>query len=244
MANATLRRRRAGWWVAGLTVLLALLSLVVLFRPLSGDRVQPQRATIPRVSIVPSGGDSWLADQAKFFDPAPLFLPTEWNTNQGPLPAAVQPQPGQVFANFYAQLTYGRAELVFAIASADLTPKDPLDLLKTPSGDPFLGFGRADEPLTPLAPRTAVLEIREVGTGRLVKVPDVASSVVLPAGQTEWQPVEFLVCVTAEGLMGRPVETVSSDVEDVDVFFRDYLEKTLRLGERLSPGLYRVVAGP
>jgi hypothetical protein len=83
-----------------------------------------------------------------------------------------------------------------------------------------------------------------VGTGRLVRVPNLAGDVALPAGQTEWQPAEFLVCVTAEGLLGRPVETVSSDVEDVDVFFRDYIEKTLRLGERLSPGMYRVVVGP
>ena len=45
-------------------------------------------------------------------------------------------------------------------------------------------------------------------------------------------------------MLGRPVETVSSDLEDVDVFFRDYLAKTLHLGERLPPGNYRVVVGP
>jgi hypothetical protein len=98
--------------------------------------------------------------------------------------------------------------------------------------------------LTPLRPRTAILEISEVGTGRVVQVPNIGSGIVLPAGQTEWQPAEFLVCVTTEGLLGRPVETVSSDVEDVDAFFRDYLEKTLHLGERLTPGMYRVVIGP
>ncbi len=247
MANAATRRRRAGWWVAGFTVLVALLGFVALFRPLPGGGARPPEAALSRVSIAPLGGsreDSWLSDQATFFDPTPLFLPTEWNTNQRPLPLAVQPQPGRVFADFDAQLTYGRAELALPIASAGSTPRDPADLLKTPSRDPFLAFDRADVALTPLAARAAVLEIREVGTGRLVRVPNLAGDVALPAGQTEWQPAEFLVCVTAEGLLGRPVETVSSDVEDVDVFFRDYIEKTLRLGERLSPGMYRVVVGP
>ena len=187
---------------------------------------------------------TWLSEQARFYDPTPFFLPTELNTNQGPLPSTVQPQPGQVFANFGAQLTYGRPDLILPIATKESTPRDPVDLLRTPSRDPFLGFDRADVPLTPLASRSAVLEISEVGTGRTVHIPDIRSDVVLPTGQSEWQPAEFLFCVTTEGLLGRPVETVSSDVEDVDVFFRDYLEKTLRLGERLTPGMYRVVIGP
>jgi len=89
-----------------------------------------------------------------------------------------------------------------------------------------------------------LIEIREVGTGRTVRVPNLAANVVLPVGPAEWQPAEFLVCVTAEGLLGTPVETVSSDVEDVDVFLRDYLANTLRLGERLAPGMYRVIVGP
>jgi hypothetical protein len=239
MANAMIRRRRAGWWVAGLTVLLAALSLVLLLRPLARDLSPPPRSTVPRVSIVPPEDD-----QVTFFDPTPLFLPTEWNTNQGPLPAAVQPQPGQVFADFDAQLTYGRAELVLPIAPTEPTPQNPLDLLKAPPRDPFLAFDRADVLLTPLTARTAVLEIREVGTGRLVPVPNLAANLVLPDSPTEWQPAEFLVCVTAEGLLGRPVETVSSDVEDVDVFLRDYLANTLRLGERLAPGMYYVIVGP
>ena len=247
MINPGIQRRRAGWWVAGLSVSLAIISLAVLLRPLSNDLVPPRRSTVPRVSMASpggSGGDSWLRDQATIFDPTPLFLPTEWNTNQGSLPEAVQPQPGQVFPNSDAKLTYGRAELVLPIAPAEPTPQDPLDLLKAPSRDPFLAFERADAPLTPLAARTAVLEIREVGTGRLVTIPNLAANVVLPDSPTEWQPAEFLVCVTSEGLLGRPVETVSSDIEDVDVFLRDYLANTLRLGERLAPGMYRVVVGP
>ena len=93
------KRRWAGWWVAGLTVVFALLGLAVLFRPLADTGVPAPPAAAPRVSVVPlrGRGFSLVRDQATFFDPTPLFLPTELNTNQGPLPAAVQRQPGQVF---------------------------------------------------------------------------------------------------------------------------------------------------
>jgi len=233
--------------VAGLTVLTVVLSCVALFRPLA-DQASPARQPVrPRISITPLGGkegNSLLHDQATLFDPTPLFLPTELNTNQGPLPAEILRQPGQVFTDFEAQLTYSRPELELPGESAASTPQRPVDLLKAPSNDPFLGFGRVDGLGTPLNSRTGVVEVREVGTGNLVLKQVLGSEVTIPAGGPDWQPAEFLVAVTAEGFLGRPMETASSDLEDVDVFFRDYLAKTLRLGERLGPGMYCVLVGP
>lgn len=241
------RRRRAGWWVGGLTVFSALLSFVVLFRPLNKRAGPAHSPPQPRVSITPldgKAGDSWLQEQATLFDPTPLFLPTKWNTNQGPLPVTVQRQPGQAFPDFDAKPTYGRAALVLPIASAEPAPQQPEDLLKTQSRDPFLGFGRIDLPLKALPSRTAVVEVRDAGTGKVVLNQALGGEVAIPAGEPDWKPVEFLVSVNAGGLLGRPMETASSDVEDVDAFFRNYLAKTLRLGERLAPGMYRVVVGP
>jgi hypothetical protein len=233
--------------VAGLTVLSAFLGSIALLRPLADQAGQANPPVPPRVSVTPLGGkagDSLLHDQATFFDPTPLFLPTEWNTNQGPLPAAVQRQPGQVFPDFDAKLTYSHAELVLPIESAESTPQRPVDLLRAQSRDPFLGFGRVDVLLAPLSSRTAMVEIREVGTGKVVLSRVLGGEVAITDGGPDWQPAEFLISVTAEGLLGRPMETASSDLEDVDLFFRDYLAKTLRLGERLAPGVYRVVVGP
>jgi hypothetical protein len=245
--SSSKRRRRAGWWAAGLTVVSALLGFVVLFRPIGGPVNPANPPPPPRVSITPIDGRSGnllLHDQATIFDPTPLFLPTEWNTNQGPLPAVVQRQPGQVFPDFDPKLTFGQAELVLPIESAESTPQQPVDLLKVQSRDPFLGFGRVDVALAPLASRSAVVEVREVGTGKVVltRMLDIQTSI--PSGEPDWKPAEFLISVTAEGLLGRPMETASSDLEDVDVFFRDYLATTLRLGERLAPGMYYVVVGP
>jgi hypothetical protein len=245
--SSSRKRRRAGWWVAGLTVLSAVAGFVVLFRPLAPPASQASLPEPPRVSVRPIGwqeGNSLLYDQATFFDPTPLFLPTEWNTDQGPLPAPVQRQPGQVFPDFPARPTYGTAGLVLPIAPAESTPQRPVDLLEAPSRDPFFGFGRIDAPLAPLTSRVAVVEVREVGTGKLVLNRVLDGTTAIPGGDPDWKPAEFLVSVTAEGLLGRPMETASSDLEEVDVFFRDYLANTLRLGERLAPGMYRVVVGP
>lgn len=246
--STVIKRRRAGWWVAGLTVAFALLGLTVLFRPLADSGAPARPPAAPRVSVGPLErvGDSLVRDQATFFDPTPLFLPTERNTNQGPLPAAVQRQPGQVFPDFNSKLTYGQAELALPIASAETLLRGPTDLLKGPSRDPFLGFDREDLPLTPLPARQGLVEVREAGSGEMMRgfPRPIDGEILLPAGRADWQPAEFLVSVTVSGMLGRPVETVSSDLEDVDVFFRDYLAKTLHLGERLPPGNYRVVVGP
>jgi hypothetical protein len=246
------KRRRAGWWVAGLTVVFALMALVVLFRPLGKNEKAARPVATPRVNVarLEEGlGDRRLREQATLFDPTPLFLPTEWNTNQRPLPAAVQRQPGQIFRPFDPQPWYGAAELTLPVGAAQLLPKGPVELLKDPTHDPFLAFDREDVPLTPLSPRPGLVEVRKVATGEMVFVRHLEADVMLPAGRADWQPTEFLVAVTAAGLLGRPVQgrpvdTANSDIEEVDAFFRDYLVKTLHLGERLPPGMYRVVVGP
>ncbi|MDD2763995.1 MAG: hypothetical protein PHE83_08500 [Opitutaceae bacterium] len=242
------KRRRAGWWVAGLTVVFAGLGFALLFRPLGqrGNTTSPVAAATAAVNITrldEGMGDRFLREQATLFDPTPLFLPTTWNTNQQPLPAAVQRQPGQVFRTFAPKLMYDEAELALPVGSMSSLPKRPADLLKEPSHDPFLGFDREDVPLSSPAPRQGFIEVRETGSGEMVLACQLDGPVALPAGR-DWQPAEFLVAVTAAGLLGRPVDTASSDVEEVDAFFRDYLAKTLHLGERLPPGIYRVVVGP
>jgi hypothetical protein len=50
--------------------------------------------------------------------------------------------------------------------------------------------------------------------------------------------------VSSAGLIGDPILVTGSGWEEVDTFFRSYLVKTFRLGERLNPGRYRVLVGP
>jgi hypothetical protein len=247
--SSVIKRRRAGWWVAGLTVVSAAAAIVLLFRPLGTPRSAPKPVAPPKVNLsrLEEGmGDRILREQATMFDPTPLFLPTEWNTGQRPLPAAVQRQPGQVFGTFEAKVMYGEAELALPVGAARSLPASPVDMLKEPSRDPFLGFGLEDEPLTPLPSRQGLVEVRQVGTGEMMPgfPRELDRGLVLPAGRANWQPAEFLVSVTVGGLLGQPADTASSDIEELDALFRGYLADTLHLGERLPPGVYRVVVGP
>jgi hypothetical protein len=56
--------------------------------------------------------------------------------------------------------------------------------------------------------------------------------------------MEFVAAVDPAGLVGPLVPTVRSGVEEVDNFFQNYLARTLRVGERLAPGFYRICVGP
>jgi hypothetical protein len=233
--------------VAGLTVVFAVAAFALLFRPLGKTEGGTRPVVTPRVKVArldEGTGDRLLREQATIFDPTPLFLPTAWNASQRSLPATVQRQPEQVFDDFMPKLIYDEAELSLPISPAQVLPKNPLDLLKETSRDPFVGFDRQDVPRSPLPARLGMVEVRRVGDGYLELQRALDRPVVLPAGRLAWQPAEFLVTVTTTGLLGRPVTTVSSDIEEVDLFLRDYLSEVLHLGERLSPGMYRVVVGP
>ncbi|HUJ44350.1 MAG TPA: hypothetical protein VLW52_12180 [Opitutaceae bacterium] len=242
-----IKRRRAGWWVAGMTVVFAAAAAALLFRPLGTKGRAPRPVVPPKVNFArldEGSGDRLLQEQATMFDPTPLFLPTEWNTSQRPLPTAVQRQPGQVFGAYEPRPLYATEKLALSVGPERPLPASPVDLLKGPPRDPFLGFGSEDLPLVPLTLRKAFVEVRKVGTGEMVYARDLGGDIPPPTLRLDWQPAEFLVTVTVAGLLGQPAAVASSDIEEVDAFFRDYLATTLRLGERLPPGTYRVVVGP
>jgi len=252
------KRRWAGWWVAGLTVVFAAAAAAVLFRPLTrtAETVRPE--VPPKVNMAQLSqsdqtlnerpgekpGERLLREQATLLDPTPLFLPTDRNASQQPLPQDLRRQPEQVFRDYPWVPFFGESTLALPTGPAQALPKNPLELLKEASRDPFLGFDRLDIPLQPLPERLGFVEVSRVGDGRVVLTRQLERPVVLPAGRLEWEPAEFLVDVTPAGLLGRPAIIASSDVEEVDLFLRDYLAEVLHLGERLSPGLYRVVIGP
>ncbi len=243
-----IRRQSAGRWVVALTVVFAVAALAVLFRPVGREKtvVRPS-GPVRKVDLAQLDeklGDKVLREQANIFDPTPLFLPTRWNASQQPLPTTVQPQPGQVFSAYGAKPVYGMQELTLPVETVAVGPTTPLDTLKEPSRDPFIGFERQDLPMSPLPKRFGVVEVRRMGDSSLASVYELDRSVGLPAGRSDWHPAEFVITVTVAGLLGRPVNTVSSDVEEVDAFLRDHLEKNLHLGEKLAPGTYQVVVGP
>jgi hypothetical protein len=97
--------------------------------------------------------------------------------------------------------------------------------------------------VAPEAARGGLLEVIAAGTGERVLTAELPEA-LLPPGGKAWEPLELLAIVDVAGLAGPLVVTESSRVEEVDVHFRRQLRQVFRLGERLAPGVYRVVVGP
>jgi hypothetical protein len=174
-------------------------------------------------------------------DPTPLFLPTEFNSSRI---AYVPTEPGGAFAGFSPKLTFSDAELQLHLPPPAVVPGSPADAIAgDPPGAPFIGFDRADPVMEPVSPRAAYVEIVDAGTGRRVFGTPVADARP-PASSVPWQPMEFMAAVDAAGLVGPVVPTTRSGVVDVDAYFGRYLADTLRVGQRLAPGFYRIMVGP
>jgi hypothetical protein len=173
-------------------------------------------------------------------DPSPLFLPTEFSSSRKDY---MPSEPGGAFAGFPAKPIFADAELSLHLPSETSIPRSPADaLVGEPPDDPYIGFGRKDLQVQALAPRGAFVEITDAGNGRSVFAQAVDDA--HPPESVAWKPMEFMAAVDASGLVGPLVLTEHSDVAEVDAYFGRYLAETLRVGQRLAPGFYRISVGP
>ncbi len=173
------------------------------------------------------------------YDLTPLFLPTAFNSSRRDYEPT---EPAGGFAGFPAKHVFDDIELTLNLPPPTVIPSTPAEALgDDPPGAPFLGFGRATVKVEPLAPRAAYVEILNAGTGRRVFGEPLADA---HPPSASWKPMEFLASVDPAGLVGPPVLTLHSDAAEVDAYFARYLVDTLRVGQRLAPGFYRISIGP
>ncbi len=199
--------------------------------------------TKPFVQLAGAGtaaGDQVLREKAELLDPTPLFFPTEWNYGQRPLREGSLKQPGQVFGSFEPKLTVGERNIANYGAEAIVVPEKLVDVLVQGNEAPFAGMGLIDTQRSTLPVRSGYLEVRGFENGETI-IAQQLSGINPP--RTDFAPVEFLVVVGSAGLIGEPVLASGSGWDEVDNFFRAYLVKSYRLGERLHPGQYRVLVG-
>jgi hypothetical protein len=213
-------------------------------------RAQPHVAETVAVSPQPfvrlagagaNTGDRVLRERAEYFDPTPLFFPTEWNYGQGVIRESLQRQPGQVFGSFEPKLPLSENNIKPFSADTVVAPEHLADVLEPGNEAPFGGMGQIDVPHPALDQRTCFLEIKRLNTGESI----IQQSLVgISPPYADFDPLEFLVVVSSLGIVGEPVLLTGSTRAEMDAFFRSYLVKTFRLGERLNPGRYRVLIGP
>jgi hypothetical protein len=220
--------------------LAAAIAIALLFRAPRASPAAPAKPPV-RPTVGLASMDPALSEEAVLFDPTPLFLPTEWNSTRKELPRR---EPGDEFTGYPDKPAFGEDELAIGLPPPIAVPAHLSDALEAyPPGTPFLGFGRTGYRPPVLPDRGAYVEIVAAGTGRLVLAKALLDA--QPPGNGTWlQPLEFLVAVDPAGLVGPPVLTVRSGSEEVNGYFRHYLAETLRVGDRLAPGFYRISVGP
>lgn len=209
-------------------------------RAVAAEPAGPQ----PFVQLASGAGEETasrlLRERALYFDPTPLFLPTSLNFGQGGLPRRLVRQPGQIFESFAPKLHFPDALATPYAAELGLGPENLPELLGRANEAPFAGLGESGRLELAPQPRAAFIEVKSMLGERLEHRP--LAGIALP--RAEFAPMEFIIAVGPAGVIGKPMLAVSSGWEDVDAFFRDYLTKTYRIGERLAPGRYRVLVGP
>ncbi len=228
-------RRRLLAAVCGAGVLL-LVWLAYLVRVPAPDLLPAAPPASKPVGIV----DPVAIRGSLLFDLTPLFLPTEFNSSRREY---VPRAPGSTFAGFPFKKAFADSGLVLHLPPPVAVPVNPAEaLVGDPPGAPFIGFGRNDLQIEPLPRRGAYVDIVEAGSGRRVFGQPVSDA--LPPASAPWEPMEFMAAVDPAGLVGPVVATVPSGIGDVDDYFARYLADTLRVGQRLAPGFYRISVGP
>jgi hypothetical protein len=220
----------AGWWIWSRNQVRTMTALA-----------SPGQPTVRLTGAGATGGDQAMREQAMLFDPAPLFFPTEWNYGQRPLPEALRRQPGQVFGSFDPKLTISDQDLKSYGKEVAQAYEKLADVLTQGNEAPFAGIGHVDVALPALQERDGYLEIRNFKDDKVI-IGQALKSISLP--RLDYAPLEFIIAISPAGIVGEPVLASGSGWEEVDAFFRAFLVKTFRVGERLSPGHYRVVVGP
>ena len=239
--NATKVKRRV--WVGLAAACLGVGGWVVWTRERQVVPTNESRPKQPFVQLAGAGtaaGDRLLQEKAKLLDPTPLFFPTEWNYGQQPLQLANRKQLGQFFGSFPPKQTIDEQNITSYGAETPVVPEKLADVLAQGNEAPFAGMGQIDRTLTSLPVRSGYLEVSDLKNGDNIESKPL-NGLSLP--RADFAPLEFLVVIEAAGLIGEPLLMTPSGWEEVDSFFRSYLVKSYRLGERLRPGRYRVVIG-
>jgi hypothetical protein len=248
------RERQAGgriWWQAGALATLVIIGVMVSLSlrhammvpaPVVTPASRLAGSKVGLTRLVQTGGDTLVSEEAIFFDPTPLFLPTEWNADQNSLPISALKDPGQMFQDFPSRLIFNEEGLSLSFPQGLRIPAYPVDALTgLVKRDPYQGMGRADVAVPELSERGGYMEVVASTDGHQV-LSEALLSAKPPAGN--WRPLEFIAVVNAAGLVGQLSLVEQSGVEQVDAYFQNYLAKTLKLGERLPPGFYRICVGP
>lgn len=208
------------------------------FRPSAVIRT-PAPAPTPVLQLTGRAAGDLLREQAEYFDPTPLFFPTSLNYGQGRPIGALGREPSEGFVDYAPDFRFTEKLAAYGL-SADPAPQRPEDLLTFADESPFAGIGRTPLAFPRLQERRGFVEVKSL-KGGVVVLRQTLQELSLPV--EDFAPVEFLLLIGANGVVGEPLITTNSGLDQVDSYLREYLVKSYRIGERLPPGKYAVSVG-
>lgn len=252
--GAAARGAQQRWVVAAAVAIVLIIAFVSLVNIAPAPIPLPKSTAVmggrPTVKIArPDETDALLKEEAELRDLRPLFLPTDRNA------ALPDPrlEPGRSMldseglkrAQSDADIQLG-AELppVATIGGKPAASATAIDAFDTEAASAGLqGFGRKTVESVPFRPRGGFIEVTAWADGRRVRAEDIPVD-VRPPNDRPWSPLELMAVVDRAGLVSPLVVTEGSRVEEVDLHFKIFLTNSYRIGERLSPGIYRIVVAP
>ena len=242
-----------GRWL-GLAALIAVVfagGLVLAVRFVSLPELAPAAKTPAQhggIGIAAAGdaASGASAEDRALLDPNPLFLPTEYNASEVRLPAIVRREPGASLQAASAKFEYTEAGAPVRFPEVVAAPGGAVEALSFGrASNPYEVFGRVRQPAKPLPERQAFIEVVQTVSGRIVfSAPLVVADAPEQLRTADWRPLELLAAIDATGLIGLPVISSGSGVDAIDAYFKTYLARQFRLGERLPPGFYALRVGP
>lgn len=226
--------------------LLAVVGLVALVRPPALPSADDPE-TAKSVEVLPvqdARGGPGLAEGMGLRNPVPLYLPTHMSAGQSEaLSADRRLEPVAAFRNYPANLNFPETGLRVDFPAAVPVPSNVMEAIDADRGrHAFQYFGRRDLEVVRPVSRLGFVEVARADDGVTVLVAELPA--VSGAPEADWGPVDMVVAVNASGLVGLPVVTQSSGSARLDGWLPGYLAQSFRIGQRLSPGIYRISLGP
>ena len=231
---------QARWVVAGTATAVIFMMVAGLFSEVKPLIVKEMTYVESRNVTLVGERHKVVNDESALLDPTPLFLPTRWNATQREVLA---PDFAARFQGYDSpHFSFSESELKLGLPDPITVPKSPAEAVSDHGISVVLaGFGETDGPVPVPGARAAFVEIMTAADGRNLLTHSIPGA--LPT-KGNWQPMELVARIDAAGLVGPLVVTTRSGVEEVDRFVAKYLAQTLRIGERLDPGFYRICVGP
>ncbi len=229
-------------WLASAALSAVLVTAVAaLFRLPAPAEPVSRPAGLPPVTLIPG-----RPDELAMRDLVPLFLPTAYNAPSRPL-LPLEPGRGYFDVDPGTRLKYSPDAPGLALPPMVRPPPDPVAALANPPTPLARGLGHTDLEVAahpPTGGRVDVYAASQTNSVLALPLPPGARPVLNGIPAAGWKPLEFVATVDEAGLVGTPVLTVGSGLEQIDTHFRHFLAGEFRLGDRLAPGFYRIVVGP